>query len=172
MMWGLRRGGGGCIFLVSGTPKWKFPSIMDDASMPSNRIAFCWLARPLKRILSVQTLDAARAAMRRQKGIDGVVVIDADPRYLVVPAAKQTTAEQVTTAITPAQTSNVNPFAGRLAVLAEPRLDDASTTAWYLAADPANVATFEFAYLDSTTYPLPLSPSLAVVLYVESERCG
>jgi len=103
--------------------------------------------------ISVQTLDAARAAMRRQKGIDGVVVIDADPRYLVVPAAKQTTAEQVTTAITPAQTSNVNPFAGRLAVLAEPRLDDASTTAWYLAADPANVATFEFAYLEGAQGP-------------------
>jgi hypothetical protein len=25
MMWGLTRGGGGCTFLVSGTPKWKFP---------------------------------------------------------------------------------------------------------------------------------------------------
>jgi len=103
--------------------------------------------------ISVQTLDAARGAMRRQKGIDGVVVIDADPRYLVVPAAKQTTAEQVTTAITPAQTSNVNPFAGRLAVLAEPRLDDASTTAWYLAADPANVPTFEFSYLEGSNGP-------------------
>jgi len=103
--------------------------------------------------ISVSTLDAARAALRRQKGLDGEVIIDADPRYLVVPAAKQTTAEQVTTAITPAQTSNVNPFAGRLVVLADPHLDDASTTAWYVAADPGNVPTFEFAYLEGAQGP-------------------
>jgi len=103
--------------------------------------------------ISVQTLDTARAALRRQKGLDGGVIIDADPRYLIVPVAKQTTAEQVTTAITPAQPSNVNPFAGRLSVLADPHLDDASTTAWYVAADPANVPVFEFAYLQGAQGP-------------------
>jgi len=103
--------------------------------------------------ISVSTLDAARAALRRQKGLDGSVIIDADPRYLIVPVSKQTTAEQVTTAITPAQTTNVNPFAGRLAVLADPHLDDASTTAWYIAADPSNVPTIEFAYLAGAQGP-------------------
>jgi hypothetical protein len=40
-----------------------------------------------------------------------------------------------------------------LAVLADPRLDDASTTAWYVAADPANVPVFEFAYLEGAQGP-------------------
>jgi hypothetical protein len=103
--------------------------------------------------ISVQTLDTARAALRRQKGLDGEVIVDADPRYLIVPVAKQTAAEQVTAAITPAQTSNVNPFAGRLAVLADPHLDDTSTMAWYVAADPANVPVFEFSYLQGAQGP-------------------
>ena len=103
--------------------------------------------------ISVSTLDAARAALRRQKGLDGGVIIDADPRYLIVPVAKQTTAEQATASIVPAQTSNVNPFSGRLAVLADPHLDDASTTAWYVAADPGNVPVFEFSYLQGAQGP-------------------
>jgi hypothetical protein len=103
--------------------------------------------------ISVSTLDAARAALRRMKGLDGQVIIDADPRYLLVPVSKQTTAEQLVTAITPAQPDQVNPFAGRLTVLAEPYLDDASTTAWYVAAEPADVPTFEFAYLEGTNGP-------------------
>jgi len=103
--------------------------------------------------ISVETLDAARAALRRQKGLDGGVIIDADPRFLIVPVSKQTTAEQVTASIVPAQTANVNPFAGRLSVLADPHLDDASTTAWYVAADPANVPVFEFAYLQGAQGP-------------------
>jgi len=103
--------------------------------------------------ISVQTLDTARAALRRQKGLDGAVIVDSDPRFLIVPVARQTAAEQVTASITPAQTSNVNPFAGRLAVLADPHLDDASTTAWYVAADPTNVPVFEFAYLEGAQGP-------------------
>jgi hypothetical protein len=103
--------------------------------------------------ISVSTLDAARAALRRQKGLDGGVIIDADPRFLIVPVSKQTSAEQVTASITPAQPSNVNPFAGRLAVLADPHLDDASITAWYVAADPGNVPVFEFAYLQGAQGP-------------------
>lgn len=103
--------------------------------------------------ISVATLGAARAALRRMKGLDGGIIIDADPRFLIVPVAQQTLGEQVTTEITPAQPSQVNPFAGRLTVLADPHLDDASTTAWYLAADPANIPTFELAYLEGTNGP-------------------
>ena len=102
---------------------------------------------------SVTTLDAARAALRRQKGLDGGVIIDADPRYLIVPVSLQTSAEQVTASITPAAPQNVNPFAGRLTVLADPHLDDASQAAWYVAADPSNVPVLEFAYLEGSEGP-------------------
>ena len=103
--------------------------------------------------IGVSTLDAARAALRRQKGLDGEVIIDADPRYLIVPVSLQTSAEQVTAEITPAQTSSVNPFSGRLTVLSDPHLDDASATAWYVAADPSNVPVLEFCYLEGAEGP-------------------
>jgi len=103
--------------------------------------------------ISVSTLDLARGAMRRQKGLDGEVIIDAVPQFLIVPVAKQTSAEQVTASITPAQPDQANPFSGRLTVLADPHLDDASTTAWYLAADPQSLPTIEFAYLEGAQGP-------------------
>ena len=41
----------------------------------------------------------------------------------------------------------MNPFAGKLQVVVEPRLDDSSETAWYLSAAPARIDTIEYAYL-------------------------
>lgn len=90
--------------------------------------------------ISVDTIGAGRAAMRKQTGLDGETLLNVSPRYLIVPAAKETIADQfVSTNLVAAQGSNVNPFAGRLAVIAEPRLDANSTTAWYLAASPDQV---------------------------------
>ena len=103
--------------------------------------------------ISVETLGVARALMRTQKGVDGQVVIDADPRFLVTPAALETVAQQVTTAITPHAADEVNPFAGRLIAIAEPRLDSVSQTAWYLFADPQRVPTLEFGYLEGAQGP-------------------
>lgn len=102
--------------------------------------------------ISVQSVDVARASMRTQTGIDGVV-IDAEPRFLVVPAARQTAAEQLAAQITPSTAADVNPFAGRLEVVAEPRLDGVSTTAWYLFASPDRVPAIEFAYLEGAQGP-------------------
>jgi hypothetical protein len=79
--------------------------------------------------------------------------LDANPDYLVVPAALQTTAEQLVTQITPNQVSQANPFAGRLQAISEPRLDAASATAWYLACAPDRLPTFEFSYLEGAQGP-------------------
>ncbi len=92
--------------------------------------------------------SAARALMRKQTSIDGRY-INVTPKFLLVPAAKETIAQQYTSqAYMAAQGSNINPFAGTLQVIAEPRLDAASGTAWYLAADPMQVDTIEYCYLD------------------------
>lgn len=97
--------------------------------------------------ISVTTLGAAKQAMRLQKGLDGATPIDVTPRYLLVPAALEAVALQYVTQITPAQSSNVNPFAGQLEVVVDPRLDAISATAWYLAADSGTIDTVEYAYL-------------------------
>lgn len=100
--------------------------------------------------ISDTTLGAARLALRSMKGIDGVTPINATPKYLLVPAALETTAEKYLSTIYPAQASNVNPFGGtnKLELVVDPRLDSAiSATAWYLFADPAVLPVIEYAYL-------------------------
>lgn len=103
---------------------------------------------PAGAAISVAQLGVCRAAMRVQTGLDGRK-INVTPRYLLVPAALETIAQQFTSqAYAASASSSINPFAGALQVLAEPRLDTASTTAWYMAADPAQIDTIEYAYLE------------------------
>ena len=103
---------------------------------------------PSGAAISVAQLGVCRAAMRVQTGLDGRK-INVTPRYLLVPAALETIAQQFTSqAYAASASSSINPFAGALQVLAEPRLDTASTTAWYMAADPAQIDTIEYAYLE------------------------
>jgi hypothetical protein len=102
--------------------------------------------------LSVASLGVGRAAMRVQTGLEGRV-LNLRPTYLIVPAAKESLAEQFTSNAYQANVqSSINPFAqgGRAALtpITEARLDANSATAWYLAADPAQVDTIEYAYLE------------------------
>lgn len=101
--------------------------------------------------ISIASLDRARAAMGVQTSVDGEY-LNLSPVYLIVPVALQTKAQQFTSQITPALSSSVNPF-GTLQVIAEPRLDANSTTAWYLAASPAQVDIIELAYLEGEEGP-------------------
>jgi len=100
--------------------------------------------------LSETSLNTARTAMRLQKGIDGVTPIDATPTWLIVPAALETAAQKLLAQLYPAQSANVNPFAGKLELIVDPRLDAKSATAWYLAADSAAIDTIEYSHLDTT----------------------
>ncbi len=97
--------------------------------------------------ISDTTLSAARLALRSQKGLDGKTPLDIAAKFLVAPAALETTAEKYLASIYPAQASNVNPFAGRLTLVVDPRLDAKSATRWYVAADPNLVPSIEYAYL-------------------------
>ncbi|MFA7278632.1 MAG: prohead protease/major capsid protein fusion protein [Sterolibacterium sp.] len=98
--------------------------------------------------ISVTSLDVGRATMRVQKTPQSVVM-NLGPRFLIVPAAKETIANQYTSAdFVSAKSSDINPFKGALDVIVEGRLDASSTTAWYLAADPATIDTVEYCYLE------------------------
>jgi HK97 family phage prohead protease len=102
--------------------------------------------------ISVASLGKGRAAMRVQKGLDGTTVLNINPQYLATPAALETTAATFLVQITPAQPSNVNPFAGVLTPLVEPRLDANSVTAWYLFAGQG-FDVIEYAYLEGEEGP-------------------
>lgn len=99
--------------------------------------------------IDVTTVGAGVAKMRLQTGLDSTTPIDAQPAFLVVPAAKELQALQLVSEITPAQVSNANPYSN-LSVVTDPRLDaiTGGTAGWYLAADPATIDTLEYAYLE------------------------
>lgn len=100
-------------------------------------------------VISVAAIGTGRTAMRKQTGLDGGQKLNVAPAMMIVPAALETIADQfLSTALLADAAGNVNPFAGRLQSIAEPRLDDVSALEWYLAADPAQIDTLEYAYLE------------------------
>lgn len=103
-------------------------------------------------------LIAARAAMRKQKGLQAEE-LNIAPRFLVVPAELEQTAYQLTSPdFVPATTGNINEFrrGGRteLVPVVESLLSNSSATAWYLMADSASIDTIEFAYLEGAEGPV------------------
>ena len=100
--------------------------------------------------LSVTTVGDGRAAMAKQTGLDKKTVLNVRPSFLIVPAALELAAEQlIAQNLVPAKTGDVVPQSIRtLTPISEPRLDNASATAWYLAANPAQIDTIEYAYLE------------------------
>jgi hypothetical protein len=105
--------------------------------------------------IAIAPIGAARAAMRQQKGVDAVQFLNLVPRLLIVPTGKETIADQfVSTNLLASQSSNVNPFGGRLTVVAEPRLDVASAVSWYLAASADQIDLVELAMLEGVDGPV------------------
>lgn len=104
-------------------------------------------------VISIASLGKARAAMRTQTGLDGLK-LNISPRYLYVPAALETVADQFVSDITPDQAGNVNPFRGRLSVGAESRLDDASAISWYVMADMGQLDMIELATISGEGGPV------------------
>jgi hypothetical protein len=106
--------------------------------------------------ISVTSLGAGRAAMRKQKGPgENTAALNVVPRYLIAPATQEQLAYQYTSAqFVPAKSSDVNEFrmGGRTALepVIEPVLDASSTLVWYLAADANQIDTIEYCYLDGS----------------------
>ncbi|PQO21791.1 peptidase U35, partial [Rhodobacteraceae bacterium WD3A24] len=94
-------------------------------------------------------LAAAYRAFGQQKGLEERL-ISILPQYIIVPpGSRSVEARKQLTATTPSSAGDVNPFAGRMQVVEEPRLIPSSgNDPWYLAADPNRIDTIEFAYLD------------------------
>lgn len=103
-------------------------------------------------VISVESLGRARAAMAQQTSVDGDY-LNLTPRFLLVPTGLQTKADQFVTVVTPQEAGKVNPFQSRLTVIADPRLDANSATAWYLVADPTQIDIIELGYLEGEQGP-------------------
>lgn len=101
----------------------------------------------------IATLGAARAAMRKQTDLDGNV-LNLTPRVLLVGPDVETVAQQLVADIQPVVAGEVNPFSGRLQVVAEGAL---SGNAWELYADPADAPVFSYGYLADAPGPRVLT---------------
>jgi hypothetical protein len=107
-------------------------------------------------VISVTSLGAGRALLRKQTGLSGNGILNLQARHLIVPAALETLAEQTISSVVDPAKSNAtpNPFANRLQVVAEPRLDATSALIWYLAADTSQVDTLEVCFLEGNRQPV------------------
>jgi hypothetical protein len=108
--------------------------------------------------LTITTLGAGRTAMRLQKGLQSEE-LNLAPGFLIVPAALEQTAYNLTSAnYVPSTKAEINEFrvGGRTAVtpVVEPVLDANSSTTWYLAASNSQVDTVEYCYLDGAEGPV------------------
>lgn len=99
--------------------------------------------------ITVASLGAARAAMRKQKSVDKKS-INITPRILLVSPDKETEAEQLITTITANDSAKVNPFEGRLEIVSPAEI---TGSAWELYADPSRAANFIWGYLDGYEAP-------------------
>lgn len=120
-------------------------------------ITAAWMRHPQRReylgglVFNPKGAPAeARAAMRTQKMLDGVTLVNVVPRFLLVSPQLEMTAEKLLADIQAATVADVNPFGGKLSLLVEPRLTGAS---WYLFGNPDTAPVLEYAYLSSAQGP-------------------
>lgn len=103
---------------------------------------------------AVTSLAAGRTAMRVQS--DQGSALNIAPKYFIAPAALEVAVSQLLqSAYDPSANKGMvsNPVAGMAELIVDARLDAASATSWYLAADPSTYDTIEVAFLDGNDTP-------------------
>jgi hypothetical protein len=104
-------------------------------------------------LAAVANITAARKAMRKQTAPKGTI-LNLIPKFLIIPAALEGIAVQITNPINLAATASsadVPAFVRAMVPIVEPRLDAVATygdTNWYTAADPSSIDTIEYCYLE------------------------
>ncbi len=117
-------------------------------------------------VISATTLNNAYVSMLTQKGLNTNVILNIQPRFLIVPAAISHTALQFVNSIADpgaggnaAGNSNTLNIYGpqgmrNLQVIIEPQLDSNSASIWYLAADSSQIDTVELTFLQGEESPV------------------
>ena len=99
---------------------------------------------------ALTALATGRKQLRLQTAPQGTP-LNLTPRFMVMPAALETYGLQAVYPIniaSTAVTAVVPEWVRSLIPVVEPRLDASSETAWYLFADPAEIDTIEYCYLE------------------------
>lgn len=138
--------------VLTSPPKMRDGKSLFDASRKNNA------AGPASE-LSIASMIAGKTAMASQKTqVDGgkARTLNIRPAYVLTPVALEDKANQlINSASVPGADVNsgiINPIRGFAKVIGEPRLDDSSATAWYMAAKQGS-DTIEVAYLNGIDTP-------------------
>lgn len=100
--------------------------------------------------LDIANVGLGRAAMMRQKTLDGLPIAVGNEMRLLVGPNLEMAARQITVAVPATQISNVNPWAGFLQPVIEPLIIN---NRWYLFADPASAPVYIYGYLNGAEGP-------------------
>lgn len=106
--------------------------------------------------LSLDTINAGRVAMRKQKNLRGEAMLNIVPKFLIVPAELEFKARQMLTSTSDPDGNNsgvVNPLMNSMQVISDAELDAIDNAAWYMAADPMLMDTIEVTYLNGQQTP-------------------
>ncbi|GGC68134.1 hypothetical protein GCM10011504_52610 [Siccirubricoccus deserti] len=100
--------------------------------------------------LDLPNLALGRAAVMRQKTLDGLpIAVGAQMRLLVGPN-QELAARQLTVSVQATQTSNANVYAGFVQPLVEPLIP---ANRWYLFSDPLAAPVYVYGYLNGAEGP-------------------
>jgi len=100
--------------------------------------------------LDLTGLAAGRAAVMRQRTLDGLPIAIGSSMRLLVGPSQELAARQLTVSVQATQTSNANVYAGFVQPLVEPLIP---TNRWYLFADPVSAPVYVYGYLNGAEGP-------------------
>lgn len=101
--------------------------------------------------ITVASLALGRAALRKQKGVDGNPIPMNGPEFLVVGPDKETEAEKLLSDVRSTKADDVNPFSGRLRLLVSEQI---TGNQWYLAVgNTKRTHVMKHGYLDGQRAP-------------------
>ena len=100
--------------------------------------------------LDLSNVATGRAAVMRQKTLDGLPIALGSAMRLLVGPNQELPARQLTVAVSATQTSNANVYAGFIQPLVEPLIP---ANRWYLFADPLATPVYVYGYLNGAEGP-------------------
>ena len=118
------------------------------------------------------SISEGKLGMRLQTDLSGNP-LNLTPRYIFIPAALETTVDQLLAQLYPAQPTEAVVAARTVTPVVDSRLDQAGQNkSWYLFADPATAAVFEYSDLEGYSGPQVQAAELFTNLGHElSYRC-
>lgn len=100
--------------------------------------------------LDTATIGAGRAAIMRQRSLDGLPISTGQTMRLLVGPNLELAARQATVPVAATQTSNANVFAGFVQPVVEPLIP---ANRWYLFSDPVAAPVYVYGYLNGAEGP-------------------